>query len=196
MIKTISDYIDDVQKDFPELSKTEVRDILNYGFRVFYDRTRKGCDIKIGCKDYKAWCKRMVPPERILEYKREVNDRKLHTMWRGRREFEGFYYFTLSDKEFNDLGPEKLTTSKEITFPKLYLYKLKEECHIHRHKKRHWFRLEYPLDVGWFMYKENYKTNKYEYLGDVREENLNKSIRERNKHGLKSKCHTQYIVDG
>ena len=47
MIKDINDYVNDIQKQYPMLSEKAIKNIMTFGFHMYYWITMRGCDILI-----------------------------------------------------------------------------------------------------------------------------------------------------
>lgn len=85
---------------------------------------------------------------------------------RENRVYDGFYYFGMTEKEFQNYQSQKKHTGKRrkiFTFNRVYAYKIKEEAFADR-SNRYFFKLSYPEDVGWAFYKENWSTRRASYF--------------------------------
>ena len=79
---------------------------------------------------------------------------------RFKERFGGYYYFGLTEDQYAHYKSQfkpKSQRRKKITFPNIYGYKMQEECFLDRAKK-HFFKLEYPIDLGFTIFFKDYIT--------------------------------------
>lgn len=84
-----------------------------------------------------------------------------------RRIYDGYYYFGLTQKEFEywqEQTKEKVKKRRQIIhFNYIYAYKSMEEAFVDKSRK-YFFKLSYPADVGWALYKEDVRTRNAKYF--------------------------------
>ena len=104
-----------------------------------------------------------------IRSKREEHTKLRSLFKEKKKEFDGFSYFGLTDKEFEEF--EKSGTLEKIT-----MYKLLEECTI-RYKVNHVFRTKLELEdyTHWSIIKYNYERDKCEYLENINNNEKNNS---------------------
>lgn len=167
-IKYIEDYYDKVKEKYPELTEKQIEKILTFGFRSFYTHTLYGGDILSKSPFLTVYCgKCFVDKNKFMEYRQlklrvklRIKYKKAHTQW------DGFYYFGLSDSEYEYYLSQKKPTGKrrqKFHFKNLYLFKIKDEILLNK-RKTHVFRIPYPIDCGFSIYKEDVVTRNFDYI--------------------------------
>ena len=185
IIKRIDDYVDQLHEKYSEMSKKDILKIIKMGFNFYRKLITIGCGVNIGSNEM-ATRTQKVGVKNKLAYKDNLAARKARVKWnRSDKEFDGYYYFALGKNQFAELDQEKLKKKCKLKFKHIWLFKSAEECWLRHSYKDHFFKLRYPVDCGFFMYKDEFVTNDYEYLGHEREKSSNKWIQQRPKHGFK-----------
>lgn len=185
IIKRIDDYVDQLHEKYPEMSKKDILKILKMGFNFYRKLITIGCGVNIGSNEMTTRTQKVGVKDK-LAYKDNLAARKARVKWnRSDKEFDGYYYFALGKNQFAELDQEKLKKKCKLKFKHIWLFKSAEECWLRHSYKDHFFKLRYPVDCGFFMYKDEFVTNDYEYLGHEREKSSNKWIQQRPKHGFK-----------
>ena len=185
IIKRIDDYVDQLHEIYPEMSKKDILKILKMGFHFYRKLITIGCGVNIGSNEMATRTQKVGVKDK-LAYKENLAARKARVKWnRSDKEFDGYYYFALGKNQFAELDQEKLKKKCKLKFKHIWLFKSAEECWLRHSYKDHFFKLRYPVDCGFFMYKDEFVTNDYEYLGHEREKSSNKWIQQRPKHGFK-----------
>ena len=185
IIKRIDDYVDQLHEKYPEMSKKDILKILKMGFNFYRKLITIGCGVNIGSNEMTTRTQKVGVKDK-LAYKENLAARKARVKWnRSDKEFDGYYYFALGKNQFAELDQEKLKKKCKLKFKHIWLFKSAEECWLRHSYKDHFFKLRYPVDCGFFMYKDEFVTNDYEYLGHEREKSSNKWIQQRPKHGFK-----------
>lgn len=185
IIKRIDDYVDQLHEKYPEMSKKDILKILKMGFNFYRKLITIGCGVNIGSNEMATRTQKVGGKDK-LAYKENLAARKARVKWnRSDKEFDGYYYFALGKNQFAELDQEKLKKKCKLKFKHIWLFKSAEECWLRHSYKDHFFKLRYPVDCGFFMYKDEFVTNDYEYLGHEREKSSNKWIQQRPKHGFK-----------
>ena len=185
IIKRIDDYVDQLHEKYPEMSKKDILKILKMGFNFYRKLITIGCGVNIGSNEMATRTQKVGVKDK-LAYKENLAARKARVKWnRSDKEFDGYYYFALGKNQFAELDQEKLKKKCKLKFKHIWLFKSAEECWLRHSYKDHFFKLRYQVDCGFFMYKDEFVTNDYEYLGHEREKSSNKWIQQRPKHGFK-----------
>lgn len=172
-ITDIEDYIEDLHKWYPSISEDEIRLILKHGFSKLYELNRKGGDVSIRdwrCKAYFGY--KFNDPVMWIRYRCSKYRRKLRVTYNYTlQNFDNFYYFGLNDEDYNKLKSE--IRRHKCVFRNVILFKIKEECFM-RPSYQHFFKIYYPIDIG-FQYKKdaiagkNYKYFAYRKNGKIKE---------------------------
>lgn len=166
MVKQVSDYIDEVQKKFPILSKSELNKIITYGLKMYVYVNKNHCDVKVHnltdepvmmhcgklqsdtLKHYKWWCLKWRMKERMLSKLRQ-------------EKWDGYYYIGLTDDQHESL----VKRGNMVYFKDVYCTKLKKELYHLKYIKHIW-RVPYPMDCGWKFFVKELKSEHAEYLGE------------------------------
>ena len=142
MVKNINDYVDEVCKYYPELPRDEVKRILLYGWKMILQYISYGNDFQIINRGFFFFIGR-IPSKALSVYKNYVRKLALRIQYMFRRtnsQWDGYYYFALTDSQYEDYL--KQNKKKYKIFKRIYLYKLLEECKIKENNKSYIFRLE------------------------------------------------------
>ena len=169
-IKTVNDYLEQIQEKFPSLSESEIRSIMKFGFRIYGYANRRGADVliksdmgtkitaftgELGRCALKNYTKGL--------FKWRIKERILYSF--RNTEWDGYYYFGVMDEKhdvlLNQLDNKK---AKYVKLNHVFCYKVLKEIY-HDHAVDHIYRLSYPDDVGYKIYFKkffwNLKPSKY-----------------------------------
>lgn len=167
-------YYKQVQERFPYLSITQIDKIVKYGLRSFFMTNHHGGDILLKSNYYTAYVGKLFRhPEIFWKYYRIKWAIKIRIKYcRKKLPFNGKYYFILSKEDYEDkiLNQQKKKGRKRVkyTFDELYVFKIFEECAIH--KGDYIFELDYPTDIGFKKKLTNITISKFR-LVSKRDEN-------------------------
>lgn len=158
MIKTVDDYVMQLQEKFPYLETSDIKTIVNYGWRMVYKYTLYGCDITI-CNDqdrfwfhlgqftydslrhFSYYIKKLRRKIRLL-YKYKFR----HTKW------DGYYYTGLTDSEIAYM--DSFSSKKKIfEFNNKILYKIEDEAKVAYSWSKRIIKFKYLTDVGFAFYR-------------------------------------------
>lgn len=164
-IKNVSNYVEQVQQQFPILSKSELIKIIQFGLKRYAYANRNHCDVLL-CNRTKspinAFCGRLTI-DTLKHYK------QWHVKWRmkerllshlKKEQWDGYYYIGVDQKTHDELLKQK---GKFKHFGNVYLVKIKKEFRHERWCKHIW-RVPFPIDCGWKFFREDYKSDKAEYV--------------------------------
>lgn len=163
----VEKYYDKIQERFPGLTKKQIDRILKFGLRSYYNHNLYGGDVLNKSPQFtmytgKLFCDNLV----FYKYWLLKNKIKLRIKYkRSKTRYDGFYYFGLSESEFENYKKQfgKTRRRKKFTFERIYAFKIKEECLLNNRYK-HIFKLKYPVDVGFVLKLNNYTTRNFEYI--------------------------------
>lgn len=163
-ITTVNDYVDDVWKEYPELSREEVKRILVYGWKMILQYVSFGNDISILSQKFFFFIGK-IPVSALAAFNTycyKLAKRIQYMFRRTKAKWDGYYYFARNDNQYEDYI--KQNKRKYKVFQNVMLYKLLEECKIKEHSKSFIFRLSEDK-TAWFQkfYKE-IKTDKAELI--------------------------------
>ena len=169
VFKTYKDYMDRVCEKFPTIDRKTIDKILNYGFRMFHYTHWAGLDTWNKTDYFSMYTGKLFMDDiKQYHYWRWKRKRKMRYLYRKeRRIYDGYYYFGLTQKEFEywqEQTKEKVKKRRQIIhFNYIYAYKSMEEAFVDKSRK-YFFKLSYPADVGWSLYKEDVRTRNAKYF--------------------------------
>lgn len=141
-ITDINDYVKQVHDKFPELTESEVKRILVYGWKMILQYKSQGNDISIINNDFFFFIGEI--PKNTLklfnQYKYKLAKKiqwmfkKSHAVW------DGYYYFSRSENQYQEYL--KQTRRKFKIFKDVFLFKLLDECKVSDNSAPYIFRLK------------------------------------------------------
>ena len=162
MIKDINDYVKDIQKQYPMLSEKAIKNIMTFGFHMYYWITMRGCDILIkddvehkitamtGWMRYDA-LQHYIYGERKWRLKENLLAKLKKIPW------DGYYYFGLSKSRADDFNNDLKNNRKKIIELNNIIFYRNSKVLSHSNKLEHIYKIKYPSEVGDSFYKSNYK---------------------------------------
>lgn len=163
-ITKVDDYVDEVQKIYPELSKEEIKRILTYGWKMILQYINFGNDISIISNKFFLFIGRI--PSSALSvfntYCYKLAKRIQYMFKRTKSKWDGYYYFARSERQYIDYLNQK--KKKYKTFQNVILFKLLEECKIKEHSKPYIFRLSEDKTAWLQKFYTEIKTDKAELI--------------------------------
>lgn len=166
-IKHVEDYYDKIKERYPDLEMWEIEKILKHGFQSLFTLNNLGADVLI--KDRRSILiyfgklfnnKEMWWKYRMIKFKIKYRINYFHS----KVQWDGNYYFSLSEEDYNKLIPNKKGRyKKKITFPKLYAYKIIDEAKL-PYNNKYLFKLTGEEDRGISFKEENYTTRNIELI--------------------------------
>ena len=140
-ITTVNDYVDDVWREYPDLSREEVKRILVYGWKMILQYTGRSNDVYVFSKDIFMFIGK-IPLDALRAFTIYCNKlaHRINFMFhRLKIQWDGYYYFALSERDYLDYLSQSKKRIK--TFKNIRLYKILEECKVKEHMKQYIFRL-------------------------------------------------------
>lgn len=167
--KTIKDYYEQLYSMFPSVSKADINCILNFSWKSIYLHNSYGGDTLV--TDKNIWCYignlRKDSLQHFYYYIRKLTV-KLRVLYRRNKvEWDGYYYFALSDSQYEQYCQQKNRKGrprKYFNFGTVYLYQILDECKINEHYKRYIFRIPYTTQVKIKQYIQELITDKAELI--------------------------------
>lgn len=160
----INDYVKQVHEKFPELTESEVKRILVYGWKMILQYISKGNDLHIQTTKFFTFIGRM--PTKALDvfktYKYKLSKRIAYMFKRTNSEWDGYYYFTRTENQYMDYL--KQSRKKYKVFKNVFLYKLLEELKIKESDRPYIFRLAEDRTSWMNKYYPEIKTDKAELI--------------------------------
>lgn len=168
-VKTVKDYYDSVCEKFKGVPRKDIIKILNYGWKVYYLHNQYGGDVLIQGPGFWSYTGSIFKdPLRHFEYYVKKLSIKVRIQYKKKRiPFNGYYYFGLNQKEYDaytSQNKKRGRKKKHYTFNKIKMFKILDECKLVGFNKQYIFRIEYPIDLGYSIYKEEFTTDKAELI--------------------------------
>lgn len=146
--KTLKDYLEQVYEAFPQVQKRDINTILVFSWKSLYLHNSYGGDtimINNGFWLYIGNLKK-DPMDHFFYYIRKLTV-KLRVLYRRKRkEWDGYYYFALSNTQYQhylDQKKKRGRPRKYFNFGSVYLYEILDECKINEYYKKYIFRIPY-----------------------------------------------------
>lgn len=160
-ITKVEKYYDKILEMFPELTLSELDKIIKTGMGNFYMYNLKGGDVQLKMQGFMMYCGRYLAEGKHFFYNKEKRRIRFHIQYRrDKPKFDGYYYFGLSEEEYQLYLQEncnKFQHRKHKIFHRITLYKILEEALLNVTKK-YIFRYKLELEVGFKFFKEYLKT--------------------------------------
>lgn len=170
-IKTIKDYYDQIQEMYPDVPESDIKKILNFGWKSLYAHNSYGGDVLIrDTHTYIYFGKLMLNSLNWFKYYKKKLAKKILVLCKRRTRgmpWDGYYYFALSkpqEEEYWAQIKKRGRPKKWFTFGPILLYKCKEECIVREADKRIIFRVPFAADLGWHIFKREFKTRDAELI--------------------------------
>lgn len=167
--KTIQDYYEALYQEYPNIPKSDIKRICNYGYKSLYLHNSYGGDTLISRQGFWFYCGQLMNNSiRFFEYYKHKLAVKLRIIYKRKHiEWDGYYYFALSQAQYNDYLNQKNSKGrprKKFTFEKVMLYQIYDECNITESGKVALFRIPMIDKIGFTTFKESLTTTKAEFL--------------------------------
>ena len=167
--KTAQDYYEKISQEYPTIALSDIKRILQYGWKSLYLHNSYGGDTLINRQGFWFYCGQLMNDSvRWFEYYKRKMRVKLRVMYKRKHiEWNGFYYFALSEsqyKEYTNQKNKRGRPKKNFKFNNVLLYKIYDECNITESGKVAIFKIPMPLDLGFTSYKEEINTGKAECI--------------------------------
>lgn len=145
---TLNDYYEQMYELFPDISKVDMKRILTFAWKSLYLHNSYGGDTLISGKDFWCYIGNLYKDslKHFYYYIRKLTV-KLRVIYRRRKvEWDGYYYFALSDSQYQRYLEQKKKRGrprKHFDFGTVFLYQIFDECKINEYYKRYIFRIPY-----------------------------------------------------
>lgn len=168
-IKTISDYYDTMYDLFPDVPKSDIQRILNFGWKSLYLHNSYGGDVIITDNNFWSYIGTLRKDSlKHYHYYIKKLSIKLRVLYKRKRiQWDGYYYFALTDNQYTDYLSQKNRRGrprKNFKFGNQVLYKILDECKIKEYNRKYIFRVPYISDLGFTFYKKDYESDKAELI--------------------------------
>ena len=166
---TIKDYCDQIYQLFPDVPKSDIDKILSFAWKSLYLHNSYGGDTLISGEDF--WCYignlKKNPLDHFFYYIRKLTV-KLRVLYKRKKiEWDGYYYFALSDSQYQRYIEQKKQRGrprKYFKFGTVFIYQILDECKINEYHKRYIFRIPYITHLKSKYFIPNLITDKAELI--------------------------------
>ena len=160
----LTDYIDKIYALFPDISKSDVKRILIYGWKSLYLHNSYGGDVLIQAN--KTWFYIGKIYKNSLKhywYYRNKLITKIRIIYKRKKiPWDGYYYFGLSDSMFiHYLQQMRLRGKKKkiFNFGPVFLYQILDECKLACSRYKYIFRTKTPTRIKYKYFVRDLNTN-------------------------------------
>lgn len=163
-ITNVNDYVDEVQKKFPELTKNEVKRILVYGWKQIIQYVSAGNDVSVITSTLFFFIGKL-PVSALANFKNycyKLQKRIAYMFKRSNSEWDGYYYFARSENQYIEYL--KQSKKKYKIFKNVFLYKLLDQLKVKEHGSPYIFRLSEDRTTWLKKFYPEIKTDKAELI--------------------------------
>lgn len=165
---TCEKYYDKIKEKWPDLTNKQIDKIVKRGLTSLYLYNLYGGDVLFKHKKFTMYFGKLFYDNLIFyKYWKIKWKIKLRIKYKKHKtKYDGYYYFGLTDQEFKKYKAKIKSTGRrreKFKFEQLMFYKMLDECLL-EHKFKHIFRIKYPEDCGFTMYKKEYVARDFDYI--------------------------------
>ena len=168
-LKTIQDYYQKLFELYPTIPQSDIKRILQYGWKSFYLHNSYGGDTLINQQGFWFYCGQLMKDSlKYFQYYKRKMRTKLRILYKRKHiQWDHYYYFALTEQQYNEYLEQKNKRGrprKKFTFSKIILYKIYDECSIYESNRIAIFKIPIQLDFGLTVYKEEITTEDAELV--------------------------------
>lgn len=151
MIKRTDDYIDELCKKYPTVLRSDIKKIVNYGFRLMFRLVRRGLDIQLQNKDLWFYIGSLTKDSlKHFDYYRNKLLLKIRYIFESYHKWDGYYYVAVPDDcQFNKKN--KITS---IKLNKVTFFKCLDAAKIYYNHAKYFVRIKALTDLGYKYYRK------------------------------------------
>ena len=147
-LKTIQDYYEEMYKLYPSVPKSDIKKILQFGWKSLYLHNSYGGDTLIMQKGFWFYCGQLMNDSiKYFEYYKKKIATKLKIMYKRKHiPWDGYYYFALFQDQYDKYLSQKNKRGrrrKEFQFGAVFLYEILDECKINEYYRKYIFRVPF-----------------------------------------------------
>lgn len=162
MIKTVNDFLPQLQEMYPDIPLQDIKRAVEYGFRQLYYYNLRGLDTLIQSQKSKYWmyCGKLTSNSlRHFEHYKIQLCRKFRALYNKKCPvWDNYYYFGLTNEEYEDfIKPRKGRPKKKFSFIHKVIYKIPDEARVRYSWSKCILQIEVPALVGYSFYQETLK---------------------------------------
>lgn len=169
MLTSVSTYLPELIKQFPNVPPEDVKRAVEYGWRMLYYYNLRGCDTLISSTKFRYWfyCGQLTKDSlKHFNYYRRMLRRKLRVLYIKKvEEWDGYYYTGLTNSEYSKLlesmngrGRKK----KNFVFHNKVALKVFDEAKVYFSWSQCIVKFKYITDLGYSFFKDTMRCNDLE----------------------------------
>ena len=160
----ISEYYQQIYDLFPKVPQQDIRRILTFSWKSLYLHNSYGGDVLIRGKS--LWCYiGQLKKSSIQHFHYYIMKlvKKIRVLYKRKSiPWDGYYYFALSDKQYQQYLQQKKTKGrprKYFNFGSVFIYQILDECKISQHSCKYIFRMPMISTIKLKYYIRNLKAS-------------------------------------
>lgn len=169
MLTSVSTYLPELIKQFPNVPPEDIKRAVEYGWRMLYYYNLRGCDTLISSTKFRYWfyCGQLTKDSlKHFNYYRRMLRRKLRVLYIKKvEEWDGYYYTGLTNSEYSKLlesmngrGRKK----KNFVFHNKVALKVFDEAKVYFSWSQCIVKFKYITDLGYSFFKDTMRCNDLE----------------------------------
>lgn len=173
IIKTIKDYEDAICEKFPQIRKTDIQKILNFGWKQIYLCNSYGGDVIISDPNFYFYTG-MGIKDSLQHFQYYLNKLiiKVMVMYKRRKiKWDGYYYFGCTNPQQERIEEQRKKGCKNINYGNQIFYQNYDECRVKDWNRRYIYRIKTNVNFGRTYYIANFQSKDvefYEYRPSIR----------------------------
>lgn len=167
--KTISDYYEQIYAEFPTVPKSDIKRILQYGYKSLYLANSYGCDVVLERGNFWFYCGRLFKSalDHFNYYKKKLK-LKLRVLYkRNAIPWDGYYYFSLHQAAYDRYKSQinkRGRPRKKFKFQNIVLRKIYDECLVEDTWSVAIFKIPMISEIGLSKFYPELITDKVELV--------------------------------
>lgn len=165
MLTSVNDYLSELQEQYPTVPAEDIKRAVEYGWRMLYYYNLRGCDTLISSSKYRYWfyCGELTRDSmKHFSYYKRMLRRKLRVLYIKKvKEWDGYYYTGLTDKEYDELlsalNSKRGRKKRNFKFYNKLGLKVLDEAKVYYSWSRCIVRFRYITDMGYSFFKPELK---------------------------------------
>lgn len=151
MVKRTDDYIDELCQKYPNILRSDIKKIVNYGFRMMFRLIRRGLDIQLQNGDLWFYVGKLSKDSiKHFNYYRLKLQLKIRYIFENYYNWDGYYYFAVPDDcVFNKRNRINSLKLKKVTF-----FKCLDAAKVYYYHAKYFVKIKAITDLGYKYYRD------------------------------------------
>lgn len=161
MIKYVDDYIDQLQEIYPNVLRSDIKKIVNYGCRMMFRLVRRGLDVQIQGDDFWFYIGELTndTDKHRKYYKRKLLE-KVRYIFEAKHQWDGYYYVGISDELAKHYTCSK--PKRNVTLNKVTIFKCLDAAKVYYDGYKYFLKTRAIVDLGFKYYRDKTTLKKVE----------------------------------